>query len=169
LNKDKTTRLLQKYDALIDESIPGGVEAKDHSGAIAMFGFQSETPQLLEHGRWMCKKAQEFDNLVRANRWLGFIQCILLVYRVRGLGGMRDDTRPVREDDVKPETEVEADVETQPAAPETQPAAPETQPAEPEEEAKEEGEEEVKEDEVKEVVEAEVVDEEAESEVVDED
>lgn len=144
LNKEKTTKLLQKYDAIINDSIPGGVEARDHSGTIAMFGFQADTPQLLEHGRWMCQKACDFDNTVRANRWLGFIQCILLVYRVRGLGGLRDDTRPVREDDVKADSEADAkpivensDIESEAEA---QPAAPETQPADPEKDAEGEGE-----------------------------
>lgn len=100
---DKTRRILDKYDKLINDHFEGGIEVKDHSGNIALFGFKMGDGKLLEHGRWMCQKAKEFDSPVRANRWLGFIQCILLVYRIAGLGDLRDDTRPAREDDIPPQ------------------------------------------------------------------
>lgn len=103
LKIDKTRRILDKYDKLINDHFEGGIKMKDHSGDIALFGFRMGDGKLLEHGRWMCQKAKEFDSSVRANRWLGFIQCILLVYSIVGLGDLRDDTRPVREDDVPPE------------------------------------------------------------------
>ena len=103
LKIDKTRRILDKYDKLINDHFEGGIEVKNHSGDIALFGFKMSDGKLLEHGRWMCQKAKEFDSPVRANRWLGFIQCILLVYRIVGLGDLRDDTRPVREDDVPPQ------------------------------------------------------------------
>lgn len=101
---EKTRRILDKYDKLINDHFDGGIKVKDHSGDIALFGFRMSDGKLLEHGRWMCQKAKEFDSSVRANRWLGFIQCILLVYNIVGLGDLRDDTRPVREDDVPPQS-----------------------------------------------------------------
>lgn len=102
LKIEKTRRILDKYDNLINDHFKEGIKVKDHSGDIALFGFRMSDGKLLEHGRWMCQKAQGFDSSVRANRWLGFIQCILLVYNIVGLGDLRDDTRPAREDDVPP-------------------------------------------------------------------
>lgn len=92
MTPEKTRELLNKYDGMIQARYPH-IEPKDQSGHISVFGYQPGE-KLLEHGRWMCQKALDFDGLVRSNRWLGFIQCILLIHRVCGLDDMRQDTRP---------------------------------------------------------------------------
>lgn len=119
MTPEKTRELLNKYDGMIHARYPH-IEPKDQSGHIAVFGYRPGE-RLLEHGRWMCQKALDFDGLVRSNRWLGFIQCIMLIHRVCGLDDMRSDTRPGPEE-----------------------AGPESKPPEPKEEEEEREEDEVK-------------------------
>lgn len=47
----------------------------------------------LEHGRWMCQQMQIFDDLGKLNRWLGFVQCILVEQDIFSLDEMREHVR----------------------------------------------------------------------------
>ena len=101
MTREKTREILRKYDEMIRARHPD-VEAKDQSGYIALFGYQPDGKKLLEHARFMCQKAAEFEGLTRANRWLGFIQAILLVNHIAGLDEMRKDLRPGPEESTAP-------------------------------------------------------------------
>lgn len=105
---EKTIELLKEYDELIART---GAEARDQSGYMALFGYRGwDRQKILEHGRWMCQKAQTFDGLVRMNRWLGFIQCILLVNNIAGLDKLRTDTRPGPDESRVPDPRADLEV-----------------------------------------------------------
>lgn len=47
----------------------------------------------LEHGRWMCHQMQIFSDLEKMNRWLGFVQYILVENHVFKLEEIREHVR----------------------------------------------------------------------------
>lgn len=52
----------------------------------------------LEHAYWMCDTIQKFENrhysLDKKSRWLGFVQCVLIMHGLTGIEAERNITRP---------------------------------------------------------------------------
>lgn len=70
-----------------------GFEAIDHANTISdADGSKCERGLLLEHARWMCCKLQGMDDLHKMNRWIGFIQCVLMMTNVFCLDELRMHT-----------------------------------------------------------------------------
>lgn len=72
--------------------------AQDRSAFLDIDG-PNFTVYLLEHARWMCQEIQGHDDRDKLNRWLGFVQCILVYERIFKLDDVRGHVRDIPRDE----------------------------------------------------------------------
>jgi hypothetical protein len=75
--EDAERNLLRKYYKRLTEL---GVETQERGTR-------------LQHIKWMCLKAEGFDNTKKMSRWLGWIQAWLVVENIYGLTEIMNQTR----------------------------------------------------------------------------
>jgi len=98
LTIDDLKALARKYDESIRRSEetwsrrPRDVVAIDRAHVLSANG-PNRPEYFLEHARWMCKLMQDFDDIGKLNRWIGFVQCVLLEHCVFTLDELKGHVR----------------------------------------------------------------------------
>ncbi len=92
LTADEIKTLFHNYDQKIMADGCGGPIAQDRS-ALLDFDGPNRSLYFLEHARWMCKMMQKCDELPKLNRWLGFVQCVLIAQKLHTLDELREHVR----------------------------------------------------------------------------
>lgn len=76
MNHAQVKKLASYYDDVIG---PEFIDPVNHAEALADSDSSKRSRiMLLQHARWMCGKIQGMDDLHKMNRWIGFIQCLLM-------------------------------------------------------------------------------------------
>lgn len=52
----------------------------------------------LQHAKWMCRKAQEFEDRLKMSRWIGWIQCCLVTENIYSLDQVMRHSREAFKD-----------------------------------------------------------------------
>lgn len=98
---DDLKALARKYSEEIRRSeeawssSPKEIEALERGYLLDSSG-PNRSEYFLEHGRWMCEGIQGQDDRDKLNRWLGFVQCILIYERIFKLDDVRDHVRQAK-------------------------------------------------------------------------
>ena len=83
--------LMRKYDDAIREGLPR-LMVKDRADKLDRADPNRAT-YFLEHARWMCERIPGHEDIEKRNRWLGFVQCILVYERIFKLNELKEHVR----------------------------------------------------------------------------
>lgn len=97
MNHAQIKKLASYYDQCIDFEHVEPVNHADDLADSMSSGF--DRGLLLEHARWMCCKIQGMDDLHKMNRWIGFIQCLLMWTNIFRLNELRMHTTGIKNDE----------------------------------------------------------------------
>lgn len=88
MNHAQIKALANYYDVCIEKDRE--LESVNHAENLSLVvSHESLKDWSLEHARWMCGKIQGMDDLYKMNRWVGFIQCILMRNEMFSLDELR--------------------------------------------------------------------------------
>ena len=92
MNHAQIKQLASYYDEVLEKN--NGADSVNHADRLdfVISDRYCNDNILLEHARWMCGKIQGMDDLGKMNRWIGFIQCILMQTDVFHLDELRMHT-----------------------------------------------------------------------------